>query len=448
MKAEALRCPSCKANIELRLNETKTSVCQACGAVFDCKTLKVLEQLKLKDFPPKSFLKLGLIGNIYGKDYQIVGRISYSSRVFEFDQEDQRFYSTDWPYDSWLLLSEDGSYAYISEDKEAYYFEESITPEIPGFPDSKKFGPGLFAAHGKVLAEETSYSQIAFFEGEFSWQPKVGQKSETAEYSQGGFSFQASKTIGENDEVKEIEFFRGREISELALAEGFQDEATLKKIFSKLKKDKEYKLFGNLAIVAALGLGIFGFIINVISPGSHVKHYSSLVTELNSDGKLFGPIILENKDRVHKIKFSVQNMPTRSSFIAGIELLDSNKKVVNEIGSNFWVGSGYDGDRHLEEDRSFRLSKAGSYAFRMFAEDVKPTNHGAYKSQRTTFSMQIYQNVMPTQPYFVAAFLILLYGISIRYFKVTNPLYLLFGGLLVLFLIVKFLEKLKSMEED
>ncbi len=445
MKAEPLNCPNCGASIELHLSNTKTIGCH-CGAVFDRRTKEMLEHLNSRKFQARSFLELGMIGNIFGQDYQIIGRIHYVNRISEFDREDQEYYNSNWPYDSWILLSQDGSYAYISEDEEAFYFEEPITPEIPGFPELRKFTPGFYAGHGKVLAKETSSSKIAFFEGEFSWQPRIGQKSESTEYTFGGLCFEATKQLDEDGQAKEIEFFQSRKISELALAQGFKHEETVQRIFKEQQKSKEFKHFGNIAMVTALALAIFGFVIKGISPGSHVEVYSSEVSALDRDGKLFGPLNLENEGRVHQVELKLSSMPSNHSLIAGVELLDSDKKVINEIGSKFWIGSGYDGDRHISDKTSFRLSKAGSYTFRLFAEDKKPMNRDMYKVQGTTLSVKILENTMPAYPYFITAFWLLLYGATIRFFKVTNPLYILLGGAGVMFLIIKFVVLLANEE--
>ena len=67
---------------------------------------------------PKELLELGDIGKWNGKVYQVVGRMYYTGKWTDWDSEDSTWWTESWDFEEWVLVSEDKSYIYLSQDKE------------------------------------------------------------------------------------------------------------------------------------------------------------------------------------------------------------------------------------------------------------------------------------------------------------------------------------------
>jgi hypothetical protein len=96
--------------------------CQSCDAIIDLRSPKfeVLGQAR-RDQRPRGLLCLGMTAERDGKRWEIIGLL-----VFEGSDGEET-----WTWDEWLLMSEDGRYAWIGHDEGKYSWQTLLTPTDP-----------------------------------------------------------------------------------------------------------------------------------------------------------------------------------------------------------------------------------------------------------------------------------------------------------------------------
>lgn len=270
-KTRQFKCPNCGGELELVNKRTQYVSCPYCGSTADASSdaYKVLTQGSHPDkFKPRSFLKLGLTGDINGKAYKIIGRTAWKSNYREYWVEDgEAGYSNEiWTYDEWLLINEDGSYLSIIEDSEGYYFSKAYLPKYPNLPGTRKIVKDFNDGRSDRRVHEYGDSTIQYFEGESTYLVETGNKV--------GFSAYELKSDNEthiaewryDDEanVKEIEFFKEYPISKRELMSYFDSDPKIERRLEAIQeKRKEAKI--NKALLMIFGaltfaMGVFIYI--------------------------------------------------------------------------------------------------------------------------------------------------------------------------------------------
>ena len=436
-ETRALRCPSCGSPIEPTTAEAEVSTCKACGSVLDLSSdeLSILTTLKAKDFPLRSFIKLGLEGTFSGKRYQVIGRICFRSSIREWDNEDKDYYNSSWTYDEWILVGENKEYLYICEDEEGYSLETPFTPTAPNIPDPGDTHMTLSAGDRRHRIIEFADATIDHFEGEFTYVPYVGERVRAAEYQAGGTTFSVNSRLKkDSSEIAEVEFFSAVPINKLALATAFGLDEIVEKERALLEKEKEFRkwswgFFGAAALLTVLFIG------SCSGGGTKIFEQALNFNQVSEDGTLVGPFDLTRKDSVHRIEL-------RSSFgdnswaWGGMELLDESYEVVNAAQKEFWRESGRDSDgRWSESDlvnkTLFRLDHPGKYYARLFVE------RGTANTGSIIF--RVYEGVILSRFYLLSLLFCLGMGYSLRRFKTVNPIYAIIGVLILGYIILEML---------
>jgi len=450
MKAESLDCPHCSASLSYLQPKTRTLACQSCGAVIEAASGNLLLLQNASVYAPRSFLRLGMKGHLKGKSYQIIGRISYSSQLKEFCFEDRIYYEEPWPYDTWTLLGEDGSYAWITEDAEGFALGETFVPDNPMVPSIKNNQASFLKDQRPRIVKEFSKSRVRYFEGEFTWQPKVDDVSRSGVYSYWGNEYEFSENLDQNGEVKEVEFFISKKIEELQLAQGFKAEEAIARILDGRKNKKMATKWAWLTAGLAFLMLVCGAIFQDISFTGKVREYAVSVKDLSGEGKIFGPVRLEKEGRLHRLVLKGR-IPDNKSFEGGVELMDSSRLVINNLNGDFWRESGRDSDGRWSESNlratsTFKLSKAGDYFFRIYS--VKSPKN-LPQLANSALKLEIYQGIIPGRFFYLSAIFLLFYGFTIWKFKTTNPLFVAPGMFVALAAIMGFSWFiLKNMDDD
>jgi ribosomal protein S27E len=433
-EVKKLSCPSCETPLKVFQKDAETVACSYCGAVCELEddVLSVLTKVNPSKFKPVSFVELGKVATLDGETFQVVGRICYSSSIREW--EDDGYYTSRWKYDEWVLVNNNKQYAYLSEDKEGFSLARSFTPKAPSIPTEHDPFINLDGGQARFRVKEFLNSKIDYFEGEFTWLPKIGGVSGAAEYELPGGGTCSVEWREENGEKKEIEFYKSYPITLLTLARAFGEKEVIAKEEARLKREKELRLWSNgFFAAAALCLCL---LFSSCSDGKFVTAYKiDNVSLLSEEGVIRGPFQLTRQGAVHKIKLS-GSMPDNSDTWVAVELLDSSQSPVTAIEGDFWRESGRDSEGTWHESNTsksylFKLEKPGAYYLRLYGERGAK-NRSGYSSM----SVEVFEGVKLSRYYFLAMFLCLGYAVSLRKFKKINPILIVVGLIALVAIIV------------
>src|SRR3712207_130113 len=120
---QQFKCVNCAGELNIINTRTRYIGCQYCGSVLDARSPahEVITRLNAPaQFPPHSFIKLGMTAIFNGKKHQVLGRTRWKSEYQErWSEEGETGYSSEqWEYDEWVLMSENRTYFYLIEDAE------------------------------------------------------------------------------------------------------------------------------------------------------------------------------------------------------------------------------------------------------------------------------------------------------------------------------------------
>ena len=364
-----LRCPGCDAVLHHAREDAKAIACSYCGTRFELADPAGTQE-KINDpqrYRPRSLLRLGMIGQLAGKPYQIVGRMRWQGECREWDSEDGKWESTSWTYEEWMLLGEDRSFAYISHDNEGLELSYEFTPSKPGLPERNDRSMTLETTTPAQEIEEHGRYNLAYFEGEFGWVPQLREGLRTAEYSWKGQTFSVDARLDpQSKQPVEIEFFKSRSLSVRELLEAFDRKEELAELSRREGVAGQYRFWRRVACVAGWLLIIGGFLLS--TPGDPVATDQFSFTEVGADGHLIGPFNLSAVGRAHTIEVS-SSFGDNSWAWVGTELLDANQDSINALAGDFWRESGYDeghwSESELTSREYFRLEQPGEYYLRV-----------------------------------------------------------------------------------
>lgn len=279
-KVGQFKCQSCGGGLELSSKRTKYVSCPYCGSVADASTdaYKILTKGVSPDkFKPRSFIKLGMLGDFDGKEYKVIGRTCWRNDYKEYWAEDgETGYSDEkWTFDEWILIGEDGSYMSIIEDDERFAFAESIIPKYPSIPE----GTEMLDFHFNEMQRVVEYgdSEILYFEGESTYLVKPGNVVKFSQYKGEDADYIAEWRFFENGEIKEVEFFAETKIFGNELKKAFRLIDETKKETATPTRSDDYKTNNQkkrIWFFAGLLNFIIGIIIVISSPyGDTVNLY-------------------------------------------------------------------------------------------------------------------------------------------------------------------------------
>lgn len=165
LSLQRLTCTHCGAPIDLRSGRAKTVVCSSCHSQLDLTKPEhaVLGNLGQSKAFPASLIRLGHKASFDELQWMVIGRIRYK------DDEGYR-------WDEWLLLSEQGKYRWLAEDRFHYYFYDLKRPGTPIDPQSKIHGDSVELDGASYQVYEKGQASIDYVEGELTWKAVLGSK--------------------------------------------------------------------------------------------------------------------------------------------------------------------------------------------------------------------------------------------------------------------------------
>lgn len=430
------KCPSCHRALRIERRDTRNLTCPGCGCTLalDGGVLGLLYDSSENEMPPHRWLlRVGQTGQMLGEKVQLVGRMFFEGTCSEWDDEDSRYYVEPWSFEEWVLITNQGELKYIEESAEGYFLSEKYfckqPPELVALELSKLSMDGR--AH---QVEEKGVYNLRAFAGEFSYAPRLGEVTNSLEYSSGGYNYSVSWRTNSSNEIEEVEFYRSQEISKLELAQifGFSDFVKEAEREEELRRD--YATLSYIPFGVAFILGVF--LISSFFGGSRVFHQAVKAYELD-DGLELGPFRLTATGRVHAISLS-SSIQDNSNLWVGLELLNSERDAINAAEGDFWRESGYDSDGRWSEQftstsKYFRLENSGSYYLRVFAEGDpgKESING-----NSSVVVEVREKLLLTRYFLVGALLSLGFGISLRMYRSANPIYLVVGLMSVVWFLI------------
>lgn len=169
----SINCTSCGAGLDvLGGGRVVVQICSYCGAELDAQdNYKILRQFKDRERPETPF-SIGMKGVLFGAEFTIIGLIEHTERwagrIYRW--VDHQLYSPTHGY-AWLTL--ENQHLVFSRRYRGPGWISERWVETAEFPPSVTNENGIFRYY------ETTTSSITYVEGEFTWHPKVGEKTTT-----------------------------------------------------------------------------------------------------------------------------------------------------------------------------------------------------------------------------------------------------------------------------
>lgn len=377
------RCTNCGGEITLINARTRYVGCQYCGAVADARseTHQVITKLnEPSKFPPRSFIRLGMTAVFNGIRHQVLGRTCWKSVYKEYwkDEDGSGYSDETWTYDEWILMSEHRTYFYLIEDGEGYAISTSIIPSNPNLPDNTKLRN--FSSGASMQVQEYGHSEVAYFEGESTYQIHAGDKIQFAEYRSGGQSYIVETRLDTRGLRKEIEFFEEHKISRNQLLDAFAGNPEI----GKVVQEREQRRTGNKFWLRVFGFSGILFLLLVLyslSSGKQVFSQQFTVPRALDSTKIGDTPELLTMIRPFEIQPGVvrlvlsATLPDNSDAWVGLELRDAQGQVINvfedeffhESGTEYWQEDGESGWENWEESEKekevyYRVDEPAAYS--------------------------------------------------------------------------------------
>src|SRR3989339_95747 len=428
-----LKCTNCGGEITVMAKRTNYVGCNFCGAVLDTNTdeYRVINQLQPpNDFPPKSFLRIGMIGNFFGKHYMIIGRTRWQSNYMEYWAEDGEtgWDAETWEYDEWVLISEDSQYFYVIEDASGYAISRSYTPKFPNINQGSNIKDFDIGKNRQLL--EYGGSNVLFFEGESTYQIKPGDAVHFGMYEKSKKAYVVESRLNTEGKIKEIEFFSETPVIYADMLKAFEDDDTVKSRKEEIKgklneleiKKKKRKTTANLFFIACIAVLLCFFytlynsgddfltqqfpcsdcgkfkIVSDKQPEAVVQKQSVGKTQKQTSLKKMQPapvktqspaihpdsartiltyesgelISVDTKDRIFTIKLSAKFAGETECFVV-LEVLNDSNEVVQQIAQEFhyYVEEGSEDDyvdSNESESKDFQIDKNAAYKIRLITD--------------------------------------------------------------------------------
>ena len=383
------KCNGCGGEISLISKRTNFVGCPYCGAVTDTQSVayKVIANMeKPSYFTPYTFLKVGMIGTFEGKQHKIIGRTRFNSNYKEYwsDDEGSGYSDETWQYDEWQLLGEDFTYFYLIEDAEGFEFSHVFYPKYPNLPNGNNIK--AFLTNSSQRLDEYGSTKIIYFEGEATYQVKVGNTHNFAMYKKGKDKYEVETRLADNsNQLNEISFYREEHHSPEEILEAFKNDESVVSFAEVFEKERKSRRIVRRMYTAACVICFFMLFFsigeqNILNQNFTMADYkvvnkndSLIEYEIYSD-------FFELKDvgRVHGFRLSVE-MPDNMDSYTEIEINDDKGDAVNDLVGNFYRSSGYDGESWTEDDVAmeeyYDLDSAGRYQVKMNVQLLPSQNY-------------------------------------------------------------------------
>ncbi|MGD9917423.1 MAG: DUF4178 domain-containing protein [Paenirhodobacter sp.] len=171
-----ISCPNCGAGLDvLGGGRVTTHVCGYCGAELDAlENYRLLR--RFAGMPrPETPLKIGAEGRILGQSWRVIGVLGQS----------ESWRGRSWHWVDHLIYSETHGYGWITLESGHLTFSrrwrKAVSPGwiSPAQVERAENRPQAWSDGERFTYYETATSRITFAEGEFTWRPRVGDRTVT-----------------------------------------------------------------------------------------------------------------------------------------------------------------------------------------------------------------------------------------------------------------------------
>lgn len=169
----SINCTSCGAGLDvLGGGRVVVQVCSYCGAELDAlDNYRTLRQFKNMERPKTPFA-IGMTATLFGAEFTIIGLIAHAEqwagRFYRWI--DHQLYSPTHGY-AWLTLN-DGHLVFTRRYRGAGWMSEWQV-------ETSEQKPSVYSEGETFVYYETTVSEITYVEGEFTWSPRLGEKTVT-----------------------------------------------------------------------------------------------------------------------------------------------------------------------------------------------------------------------------------------------------------------------------
>jgi Domain of unknown function (DUF4178) len=397
---KSVNCTSCGAGLDiLGGGRVIVHVCSYCGSSLDAqdnyRLLKKLGNIKR----PSSPFKIGMIGNIQGVDFTIIGTLGlverYAGNTWRW--VDHQLYSATHGYA--FLTVEDGHFVFTRR-----YRKSTSSNWISSYGvERAEYRPTVMSDGDRYEYYETSTSEVTFAEGEFNWQPELGESQTTVSMlsDQAMLSFTETKT--EREVERSIYLEHDQTLSAFGAENAFLPSGVHPLQPFKAGKNAFFLKWvglGCAAVSLVLVLILFG-LSNGRTTASERLQATSLPIEI--------PVDIKTKDRLARIQ--VSGDVNNSWAYVGFSLMDPEDEPVFEAGREIERYSGKDSEGYWSEGSGsaslrFIPRQIGTYTLEIAIEEAGTWQRDG--SSLTKLSVKVDEAI--SSPYYMvlltAAFLI------------------------------------------
>ncbi len=399
-RAVVFRCLNCGSGLAKQSPETVHVICHYCGCDAQHPATDIALERWNNSIDLEANFTIGDFFTFEGKRWQAVGVQLFSGRVREYDSEDgwESSYSR---YTNWWMLNEQRELAWLIDDGHRRYWSEKYIPQNPELPDDKN----KQFEHGSWTLE--------FAAGEFSYQPRQGERHNSAESRHSVPGKRKAKADDKNErgakptvnryfnsvesrladgEISEIEFFRSRMIPHETILLGL-NKATELTDSKRWQRTMRTLLFALPMLAAAFLYFNRG--------GERVTETVALSNADKQVAVLNLPSVPQGQ--VLQMRGAIRGLPNNSWFGVDVTLLDSDNEEVYAKYLEFWRESGVDSDGPWSESKRsiswfVRIDEPDTY-------QVVIDGDAGSTAPDADFSLSVEPNRVSSTPFIVAAFL-------------------------------------------
>ena len=388
--AEVFQCVNCGGPLARQNPESKHVICQYCG----CDAIHPANDIRLERWNEaldlESRFTVGDFFQYANRRWQAIGVQLFSGSLREYDKEDKKWETSNVRYTSWWMLNEHRELAWLIDDGKCRYWAEKYIPMEPFNPDSSD----RHYEHGQWKLE--------FAAGEFSYQPKQGERHDSAEHlgasvlpvrpggPHAGYQVSIETRLDENQNPKEIEFIRSQRIDDSEMFKALGNDPELSGI-------NRWKRSINMLLVALPLLAVIAFMIN---RGGEVISQSVDITS-QSEEVVLQTINVEESGTRYEFNASVSQLDNNSWMGVDLALANDEGEPVYQKYLEFWQESGRDSDGPWLERQSniqwfVRIDEPGAYRV---VVSVEPSS----STKASGFTLRTEPNRSSSLPFMLAA---------------------------------------------
>ncbi|MFM7322615.1 MAG: DUF4178 domain-containing protein [Armatimonadota bacterium] len=343
-------CPGCGAFA--RVSKEGRSTCAYCGATLPPLPFTHAGGICELDSP----LRIGLRGRLEGKEYVIVGRLSYDET-----QDDET-----WQWDEWVLLSQDGEARYLEYDEGKWTLAQAWL-DGPDYESAfAQVGNEVTVSTGTAKIVEEGTGRLCGAEGEIPWPIRIGERVRYAEFKGPGIAKLSVEWSGGGD----AEWYRGRPMTNLEVLQTFGLATMLEEQVRIEATKTDRKRFGCLGVLLAL-VSLVGWGWADRGTGMVVAQATVPSSRLADPTPVIQGVPLSPANRVHRLSLRTTGLSQSSLWVQA--LLEDAEGLSVDTDAEFWDETGFDEDgawheSYVSSDMDFRVVKQGTYAVKLVAD--------------------------------------------------------------------------------